>query len=168
MCRKLIFLATFVLVLSIVGSASAELVAHWRFDEGSGSETRQGGGTPEIPASGQRARVSGAQWVEGRSGHALFLSGGQGIRLPGTAGSAKSGGSGTVEIVARFEHRERRDVVRALGVEPQALARGRDHRNAGAVGNDFVDECGNTIEEVLAVVEHEHDPTPDQRIDDGL
>jgi hypothetical protein len=37
MCRKLIFLIYFVLVLSIAGNASAALVAHLPFDEGSGT-----------------------------------------------------------------------------------------------------------------------------------
>jgi hypothetical protein len=36
MCKKLIYLMFFVLVLGLVSSASAELVAHWKFDEGSG------------------------------------------------------------------------------------------------------------------------------------
>ena len=36
MCRKLIYLISFVLLLGLAGSASAELVAHWNFDEGSG------------------------------------------------------------------------------------------------------------------------------------
>ncbi len=32
MCKKLIFLITFVSVLTLVGSSSAEMVGHWRFD----------------------------------------------------------------------------------------------------------------------------------------
>ena len=37
MYKKLIYLACFVLVLGFVSNASAELVGHWRFDEGSGT-----------------------------------------------------------------------------------------------------------------------------------
>ena len=37
MCRKLICLISFVLMLSVAGNASAELVAYWTFDEGSGN-----------------------------------------------------------------------------------------------------------------------------------
>ena len=37
MCRKLAYLLSFVLVLGFVSNASADLVGHWRFDEGSGT-----------------------------------------------------------------------------------------------------------------------------------
>jgi len=37
MCKKLICLACFVLVLGFVSNASAELVGHWRLDDGSGT-----------------------------------------------------------------------------------------------------------------------------------
>ena len=37
MCKKLIYLTTFILVLGLVGSASADLVAHWKFGEGAGN-----------------------------------------------------------------------------------------------------------------------------------
>jgi hypothetical protein len=36
MSKKLIYLISFVLVLGPVSNFSAELVAHWTFDEGSG------------------------------------------------------------------------------------------------------------------------------------
>ena len=39
MCRKLVYLVSLVSVLSMVNTASSELVAHWRFDEGSGTTT---------------------------------------------------------------------------------------------------------------------------------
>jgi len=39
MCRKLIFLVSFVLALLLTSNASAELVAHWKLDEGSGTTT---------------------------------------------------------------------------------------------------------------------------------
>ena len=37
MCRRMIYLISLVVVLSMAGSASADLVAHWPFDEGSGT-----------------------------------------------------------------------------------------------------------------------------------
>jgi len=37
MCKKLIYLVSFVLVLSMAGNASADIVVHWTFDEGSGT-----------------------------------------------------------------------------------------------------------------------------------
>ncbi len=37
MCRKLICLVSSVLVLMVAGTASAELVAHWPLNEGSGT-----------------------------------------------------------------------------------------------------------------------------------
>jgi len=37
MFKKLIYLACFILVLGFVSNASAELMGHWRFDEGSGT-----------------------------------------------------------------------------------------------------------------------------------
>ena len=36
MCRKMFYLIPFMLMLVLVSSVSAELVAHWKFDEGSG------------------------------------------------------------------------------------------------------------------------------------
>ncbi|MHC4587366.1 MAG: LamG domain-containing protein [Planctomycetota bacterium] len=39
MCRKLTYLVSFVLVLVLVSNVSAGLVAHWEFDEGSGTTT---------------------------------------------------------------------------------------------------------------------------------
>jgi hypothetical protein len=36
MSKKLIYFTSFIFVLGLVSSASAELVAHWKFDEGSG------------------------------------------------------------------------------------------------------------------------------------
>jgi hypothetical protein len=39
MCRTFISLIPLVLVLGLVDSASADLVAYWKFDEGAGSTT---------------------------------------------------------------------------------------------------------------------------------
>ncbi|MHC4116094.1 MAG: LamG-like jellyroll fold domain-containing protein [Planctomycetota bacterium] len=48
MFRKLIFLISFVAVLSAAGTASAELVAWWRFDEGSGTTAMDSSGNGNV------------------------------------------------------------------------------------------------------------------------
>ncbi len=62
MCRKLICLLTFILVLSIASNASADLVAHWRFDEGSGSTAFDSVGGHDGTLEGD------PQWVAGQVG----------------------------------------------------------------------------------------------------
>jgi hypothetical protein len=70
MRRKLIFLISFVLLLSIAGNASAELVAHWRFDEGSGTVAHDTSG------NGNDGTFNGdPQWVPGYYGYALEFDG---------------------------------------------------------------------------------------------
>jgi hypothetical protein len=70
MCRKLIFLISFVSLLSIAGNASAELVAHWRFDEGSGTVAH------DISGNGNDGTFNGdPQWVPGHFGYALEFDG---------------------------------------------------------------------------------------------
>jgi len=72
MCRKLIYLISFVLVLglTLTSTASAELVAWWRFDEGSG--------TTAVDSSGNGndgTLRGGAQWVAGQLGGAIQFNG---------------------------------------------------------------------------------------------
>jgi len=69
MSKKLICLFI-VLVLSIVGNASADLVAHWQFDESSGSVAHDASG------NGNNGTLKGdPQWVAGRIGGAIQLDG---------------------------------------------------------------------------------------------
>jgi len=70
MYRKFIYLFSFALVLGVAGNASADLVAHWKLDEGSGntvydSSTSGNNGTFE----------SDPQWVAGYYGGALEFDG---------------------------------------------------------------------------------------------
>jgi hypothetical protein len=44
MCRRMIYLISLVVVLSMAGGASADLVAHWSFDEGSGTVAHDASG----------------------------------------------------------------------------------------------------------------------------
>ena len=72
MCRKLFFWASFVLVasLALAGPARAELVAWWRFDDGSGITAMDSSG------NGNDGTVEGdAQWVDGELGGALEFNG---------------------------------------------------------------------------------------------
>jgi hypothetical protein len=70
MYKKLIYLISFVLVLSIADNASAELVAHWRFEEGSGTVAHDTSG------NGNDGTFNGdPQWVSGFIGGALEFDG---------------------------------------------------------------------------------------------
>jgi hypothetical protein len=72
MSKKLIYLVSFVFVLSVAltGTARAELVAHWRFDEGSGTLASDTSG------NGNDGTVEGdAMWVAGQLGGALQFNG---------------------------------------------------------------------------------------------
>jgi len=63
MSKKLVFLACLVLVLGLVGSASAELLVHWKFDEGSGAIATDTSG------NGRDGTITGdPQWVPGLIG----------------------------------------------------------------------------------------------------
>ncbi|MCP4256356.1 MAG: hypothetical protein GY774_02385 [Planctomycetes bacterium] len=72
MSKKLIYLVSFVLVLSLtlMGTARAELVAWWRFDEGSGTQALDSSGY------GNDGVVEGdAKWVAGQIGGAIEFNG---------------------------------------------------------------------------------------------
>jgi len=58
MSKKLIYLVSFALVLSIAGNASADLVAHWNLEEGSGATTTAAIGSPDADGT-----LVGATWV---------------------------------------------------------------------------------------------------------
>jgi len=70
MCKKLAVLVPFFLMLSVVVSASAELVAHWRLDEGSGTVANDSSGY------GNDGTLNGdPQWAAGMFGGALEFDG---------------------------------------------------------------------------------------------
>jgi len=70
MCRRLVYLSSFVLVLSVAADAPADLVAHLRFDEGSGSVASDTSG------NGNDGALNGdPQWVAGYVGGALEFDG---------------------------------------------------------------------------------------------
>jgi len=70
MCRKLIYPISFVLVLGLISDASAELVAHWKLDEGSG--------TTAVDATGNGhdgELIGNPEWVTGYFGGGLKFAG---------------------------------------------------------------------------------------------
>ncbi|MCP4607158.1 MAG: LamG domain-containing protein [Planctomycetes bacterium] len=70
MSKKLIYFFSFILVLRLAGSVSAEVVAHWRLDEGSGDTVI------DISGSGNDGTIEGGpQWVVGKMGGALKFDG---------------------------------------------------------------------------------------------
>ena len=72
MCGRLTHLTFLVLVLSLVlaGQVSAELVAHWKLDDGSGTVAIDSSG------NGHDGTLMGdPQWVAGKSGGALEFNG---------------------------------------------------------------------------------------------
>ncbi len=72
MCRKVIYLTLFVFVsgLTLTGPARADLVAWWRFDDGSGTIAADSSGT-----GNDGALQGGAQWVAGQLGQAIQFNG---------------------------------------------------------------------------------------------
>ena len=71
MCKRLICLASCILVLGLAGSTSADLVAHWTFDEGSGDTAFDSSGN-EYHAT----LVGDPAWVPGWLGGAINLENG--------------------------------------------------------------------------------------------
>jgi hypothetical protein len=71
MFRKLIYLICLVFVLSMAANASADLILHWRFDEGSGTIAHDSSG------NGRDGVFEGSPtWTAGKIGGALSFSGG--------------------------------------------------------------------------------------------
>ncbi len=70
MCNKLIYLVSLVLVLSLAGNASSDLVIHWALDEGSGSVAY------DLSGNGNDGTLNGEpQWSIGKTGGALQCDG---------------------------------------------------------------------------------------------
>ena len=71
MFRKMFFPVYFVLLLSIVGNASADLVAHLPLDEGSGTVAQ------DATANGHDGTLTGegVVWAEGKLGSCIELDG---------------------------------------------------------------------------------------------
>ena len=71
MWKRLICLVSLVVVLNAAGTVSADLVAHWRFDEGSGTVANDSSGN-----NNHGTVMGGAQWIAGgKLGGALDFDG---------------------------------------------------------------------------------------------
>ena len=70
MCRRLVYIVSLVVVLSMAGNTSADLILHWKFDEGSGTIAHDSSG------NGHDGTLEGnATWVAGKTGGALDFDG---------------------------------------------------------------------------------------------
>jgi len=69
MCKQLIYLVSFVLVLSVAGNAPADIIAHWRLDDGSGTMAVDSVGNNDGTLQGDPT------WTAGWIGAALELDG---------------------------------------------------------------------------------------------
>jgi len=69
MCRKLVYLVCCALLLSLAGSARADLVAYWDLDEGTGSVVHDRSG------NGNDGTLHGPEWGPGKYGDALRFNG---------------------------------------------------------------------------------------------
>lgn len=58
MYKKLMYLVSFALVMSVAGNISADLVAHWNLEEGSGDTTTAAIGSPDADGT-----LVGATWA---------------------------------------------------------------------------------------------------------
>jgi len=69
MYKKLIYLVVFALTLGLVSRTSADLVGHWRLDEGSGTMVYDSSG------NNNNGTIHGAKWDAGKYGQALQFNG---------------------------------------------------------------------------------------------
>jgi len=70
MCKRLVYIISFILVLSLTGIAGAELVAHWSLDDGSGTTAS------DMSGNGHDGTIGGAvNFVPGQTGMALDFDG---------------------------------------------------------------------------------------------
>jgi len=80
MCRRLMYLVSLIFVLSLAANASADLILHWRFDDGSGTTA------VDTSGNGHNGTLEGdPKWVAGKIGGALDF-GGDGDRVVDAAG----------------------------------------------------------------------------------
>jgi len=105
MYRKLMYLVSFVLVMVLINSASAELVAHWRFDESSGTTANDSSGN-----GNNGTIIDSVQWDTGQIGGALRFDGTPGYVLIPHGDSIKLINQGDYTITMWFKQ----DVVEGI------------------------------------------------------
>jgi hypothetical protein len=70
MCKRMIYVVSLVMMLSVAGSTSADLVAHWPLDDGSGTVA------VDVTGNGNDGTLNGdPQWVAGKIGGGLEFDG---------------------------------------------------------------------------------------------
>jgi hypothetical protein len=82
MCNKLIYLVSFVLLLSVSSSVFADLVGHWTLDEGSGTTVVDVSGNGNDGTIMDNPDLEDPTWITGVSGSALEFHG-TGVALTG-------------------------------------------------------------------------------------
>ena len=105
MYRKLMSLVVFALVMVLVNSATAELVGHWRFDEGSGDAVNDSSGN-----GNNGTIIDSVQWDTGQIGGALRFDGTPGYVLIPHGDSIKLINQGDYTITMWFKQ----DVVEGI------------------------------------------------------
>ncbi len=105
MSKKLIYLVSFVLVAGLVNSATAELVGHWRMDEGAGDTANDSSGN-----GNHGTLIDSVQWAAGQIGGALKFDGSPGYLLIPHGDSLKLINQGDYTITMWF----RQDVVTGI------------------------------------------------------
>ncbi|MBN2182055.1 MAG: discoidin domain-containing protein [Sedimentisphaerales bacterium] len=97
MCRKLIFSLSIIFVLIISNYAPAELVAHWKLDDGSGTIAKDSAGDFD------GALENGPLWIQGVIGGALWFDGTDDCVLIGSDPAFNPTGSFSVGLWANIE-----------------------------------------------------------------
>ena len=105
MYRKLMYLVSFALVMALVTNATAELVGHWRFDEGTGDAVNDSSGN-----GNNGTLIDSVQWADGQIGSALKFDGTPGYVLIPHGDSLKLINQGDYTITMWF----RQDVVTGI------------------------------------------------------
>ena len=105
MSKKLTYLVIFALVTGMVNSATAELVGHWRFDEGTGVTVNDSSGN-----GNHGTLIDSVEWAAGQIGGALKFDGTPGYVLIPHGDSLKLINQGDFTITMWF----RQDVVTGI------------------------------------------------------
>ena len=99
MCRRLIYLVSLVFVLSLAANASADLILHWPFNDGSGTTAVDASG------NGRNGTLEGnPKWVAGKIGGALDF-GGDGDRVVDENGASYLNGLDAMTITVWIKSR---------------------------------------------------------------
>jgi len=122
MCKKLICLFFSILMLGLTGSVYADLVGHWRLDEGSGTTVSDSSGNGNDGTITSNAGMDDPTWITGVSGGALEFYGD--TSAYGTADHVECVNSASLDITG--------PISIALWIRPEA----DDPEGKGAAGGE--------------------------------